>query len=114
MFTNGQKEHEQRNAKRYAVSKDSDSFIKLLSSVLASFPLSFLSVVGDGRPSPFSKSARDIAPAAGHGLVLSSAGTGRRLDGGLRSVAEVAAAAFQAEKWEGKLRLLMLTQLSQS
>lgn len=37
----------------------------------------------------------------GHGLVLSSTGEGRRLDGGLRSIAEVAASIFQSEKWEG-------------
>lgn len=55
-----------------------------------------------GRPSPFSSRApRGLASAAGHGLVLSSRGAGRRLDGGLLSVAEVAAAIFQSEKWEG-------------
>lgn len=58
----------------------------------------------DGRPSPFSTGSRGLvpAPAAGHGLVLSSAGAGRRVDGGLRSVAEVAATVFQSEKWEGE------------
>lgn len=58
----------------------------------------------DGRPSPFSMASRGLAlaPAAGHGLVLSSAGAGRRVDGGLRSVAEVAATVFQSEKWEGE------------
>lgn len=54
------------------------------------------------RMSPFSSQAsRGLAPAAGNGLVLSSQGAGRRLDGGLLSVAEVAAAIFQTEKWEG-------------
>lgn len=53
-------------------------------------------------PSPFSSGAsRRRAPAAGHGLVLSSQAVGRRLDGGLLSVAEVAACIFQSEKWEG-------------
>ena len=33
--------------------------------------------------------------------MLSSQGAGRRLDGGLLSVAEVAASIFQSEKWEG-------------
>lgn len=56
-----------------------------------------------GRASPFSSRApRGLVPgAAGHGLVLSSQGAGRRVDGGLLSVAEVAAAIFQSEKWEG-------------
>lgn len=54
------------------------------------------------KKSPFSsRSSRALAPAAGHGLVLSSQGAGRRLDGGLLSVAEVAASIFQCEKWEG-------------
>ncbi|CAM9744831.1 unnamed protein product [Scytosiphon promiscuus] len=54
------------------------------------------------RMSPFSsRASRGLAPAAGNGLVLSSQGAGRRLDGGLLSVAEVAAAMFQACKWEG-------------
>lgn len=61
--------------------------------------------VGDGKPSPFSKSSRQTIPSAGHGLVLSSAGADRRLDGGLRSVAEVAAVVFQSEKWEGERSL---------
>lgn len=53
--------------------------------------------------SPFSsRASRVLVPAAGHGLVLSSQGAGRRLDGGLLSVAEVAASIFQSEKWEGK------------
>lgn len=33
--------------------------------------------------------------------MLSTQGAGRRLDGGLLSVAEVAASMFQSEKWEG-------------
>eukprot|EP00903_Cladosiphon_okamuranus_P006300 g6178.t1 len=53
------------------------------------------------KKSPFcSRASRVLAPAAGHGLVLSSQGAGRRLDGGLLSVAEVAASIFQSEEWE--------------
>lgn len=57
-----------------------------------------------GAPSPFSRTSRGSVVEVGNGLVLSSVGAGRRLDGGLRSVAEVSAAVFQEEKWEGENR----------
>lgn len=56
-----------------------------------------------GTPSsPFSRTSRGSVVEVGNGRVLSPAGAGRRLDGGLRSVAEVSAAMFQEEKWEGE------------
>lgn len=58
-----------------------------------------LASLDDGRrTSPFLHLQGGVG---GKGLVLSSTGEGRRLDGGLRSVAEVAASIFQSEKWEG-------------
>lgn len=58
-----------------------------------------------GAPSlPFLRTFRGSALEVSNGLVLSSAGAGRRPDGGLRSVAEVSAAVFQQEKWEGENR----------